>query len=85
MTESELPPDLQAQGPHHGSAALWSMAILKGSQKDLAWEYIRFLASKKCFEHGSFWNTPVRVSTLNSDEYVQNNPAAQMEASRTLC
>jgi ABC-type glycerol-3-phosphate transport system substrate-binding protein len=25
-------------------------------------------------------NTPVRVSTLNSDEYVQNNPAAQMEA-----
>ena len=82
LTKSELPPDLQAQGPHHGSAALWSMAILKGSQKkDLAWEYIRFLASKKgALSMGLSGNTPVRVSTLNSDEYVQNNPAAQMEA-----
>lgn len=82
LTRCELPPELQDRGPHRGSAVLWSMGILKGSQKkDLAWEYIRFIASKRgALSMGLSGNTPVRISVLNSPKYKENNPAAQIEA-----
>jgi len=75
MTRSEL------QYPR-GSSTMWSLGILKGSQKkDLAWEYIRFIASKRgALNMALSGNTPVRISVLNSPQYAQNNPAAQIEA-----
>ncbi|MBP8933764.1 MAG: extracellular solute-binding protein [Candidatus Atribacteria bacterium] len=84
MTEPVLSPEMQAQGQHYrGQATMWSLGILKGSQKkDLAWEYIQFVASKRgALSMGLSGNTPVRVSVLNSPQYTQNNPAAQIEAS----
>jgi len=83
MTRSDLPPELKAQGQqYNGSSTLWSLGILKGSQKkDLAWEYIQFIASKRgALNMGLSGNTPARISVLNSPQYLQNNPAAQIEA-----
>lgn len=82
MTRKQFPRELQDREPYGiGHTTFWSMGIFKGSQnKDLAWEYIRLLASKEgALSMGLSGTTPARISILGGPEYQQNNPAAQIE------
>lgn len=65
-----------------GSSWFWSQGILKGSQeKDLAWEYIRFLASREShFSMARSGNPTPRVDLLRDSEYLAINPGAAIEA-----
>lgn len=64
----------------NGATFVWFQGILRGSQrKDLAWEYIRFLASKKsALEMAKSGNSPARLSVLSDPEYT--DPAAEITA-----
>jgi len=61
---------------------LWSMGILKGSQKKgLAWKYIRFLSSKDSHLNMALsGNPPARIDVLEDPEYARMNPTAKIEA-----
>jgi len=65
-----------------GAAWLWSQGILKGSQrKDLAWEYIRFLASRESHLNMALsGNPPPRIDVLQDPEYLKMNPGAKIDA-----
>ena len=65
-----------------GSGFGWSQGILRGSKnKDLAWEYIRFLASRDShFNMARSGNSPARNDVLQDPEYSKINPAAKLDA-----
>ena len=65
-----------------GAAWFWGQAILKGSQKkDLAWEYMRFLASKDShFNMALSGNPPPRIDVLSDPRYSKIDPGAWVDA-----
>jgi len=83
MIRKVLPEELQARGQHlAGLTSIWGWGILKGSDnKDLAWDYLRFMCSKdSVLSMGLSGTTPARISVLKDPRYLKNNPAATMEA-----
>ena len=83
MIKQALPQELQASGQHVvGNTSIWGWGILKGSNdKDLAWEYLRFMCSKdSVLSMGLSGTTPARISVLKDPRYLKNNPAATIEA-----
>lgn len=64
-----------------GAAWYWSQGILKGSQrKDLAWEYLRFLASSESHLNMAWsGNPPPRIDVLQHPEYSKMNPGAWID------
>ena len=65
-----------------GAAWFWSQGILKGSQKkDLAWEYIRHIASRESHLNMAWsGNPPPRVDVLQHPEYSKMNPGSWIDA-----
>jgi len=64
----------------NGAMFLWFQGILRGSQrKDLAWDYIRHLATKEShLEMAKSGNPPPRLSVLANPEYIKIDPAAEI-------
>lgn len=68
------------RGFSSGTLFLWFQGILRGSQrKDLAWEYIRHLATRESHrEMAKSGNPPPRLSVLSDPEYIKSDPGGDI-------
>jgi multiple sugar transport system substrate-binding protein len=65
-----------------GSSWFWAQGILKGSEdKDLAYEFIRHLASQdSAMNMALSGNPPARIDVLSDPKYLDINPGAKIDA-----
>ncbi len=84
VTTMPLAQELQSQKRDFsvGSVFAWGVAIFKGAKnKDLAWEFIRFLSSKEShLRMGLSGNSPARIDVMQDPAYQETAMGASVDS-----